>query len=108
MQSCTSLPCYTEFAVRPALTRLLWLQVATLQEAISTARNASRVVGIYIDIVESAFHNAIASANEETLQEDLVLNAINSTGGMRTSPLCMPCVCHRHCMCAEPLAVKAS
>lgn len=84
------------------------MQVATLQEAISTARNASRVVGIYVDIVQPAFHNAIAEANEGTLQEDLVLNAINSTDGMHTSPLCMPCICHIHCMCAEPLVVKAS
>ncbi|KAL3153916.1 hypothetical protein ABBQ32_013480 [Trebouxia sp. C0010 RCD-2024] len=58
------------------------LQVATLREALATARNASRVVGVYIDIVQPAFHNAIALAEEGPLQEDLVLNAINSTGGL--------------------------
>lgn len=47
----------------------------------AAARNASRVVGIYIDIVQPGYHNAIAVSNQGTLQEDLVLNTINSTGG---------------------------
>ena len=50
----------------------------------AAARNASRVVGIYIDIVQPGYHNAIAVSNQGTLQEDLVLNTINSTGGMYT------------------------
>lgn len=49
----------------------------------ATARNSSRVVGVYIDIVQPGFHNAIALTNNGTLQEDLVLNAVNSTRGDR-------------------------
>lgn len=51
----------------------------------ATARNASRAVGVYIDIIQPGYHNAIALANGATLQEDLVLNAVNATTGTPTS-----------------------
>ena len=63
---------------------LCLLQIATLAEAMAVARNASRVVGVYIEIIQPAFHNDIAIANGGTLQEDLVIRAINATTGTQT------------------------
>ena len=78
------------------------LQIATLSEAMATARNASRVVGVYIDIVQPSFHNAIAVANSGTLQEDLVLNAINSTTGTALLSLQQSCLCNGSLRCVMP------
>jgi glycerophosphoryl diester phosphodiesterase len=55
-------------------------QLMTLSEVMATARNASRVVGVYITLLQPAYHNRLAASNSTTLQEDLVLNALNATG----------------------------
>lgn len=55
----------------------------------AAAMNASRVVGVYIDIVQPGYHNAIALANSGTLQEDLVLNAVNATTGNALHAVCI-------------------
>lgn len=57
-------------------------QLMTLAEVMATARSAGRAVGVYITLLEPTYHNRLATANGTTLQEDLVLNALNATGSI--------------------------